>query len=215
MEADLGQDATREAVAMSWLDEQECHRWQRFLPGGPRRRFALSRAALRAILCEQLGCDNERLAFGAAEHGKPFALVDGAPAPISFNISHSGAHGLIAYAPAGRLGVDIEERVSRRDFDLLGEAVFGPAESAELALTTGYAKIHLFFRLWTIKEALMKAHGAGFQLDPSSFETPPAMLRGMDEAVYRLPQMPEVNWRLQDLGNERFAAAIAHEVDGD
>ena len=214
MEIDLGQDAAREARAMSWLDERERRRWSRFLPEGPRRRFALSRAALRAILCERLGCDNERLAFGAAEHGKPFALVDGEPAPVSFNVSHSGAHGLIAYAQAGRLGVDVEERVARRDIDLLGEAVFGPAERAELASTSGYARTHLFFRLWTIKEALMKAHGAGFRLDPSSFETPPAMLRGMNEAMFRLPGLPEVTWRLQDLGNERFAAAIAQEVDG-
>ena len=209
---DLGQDSARESGAFVWLDEGEQGRWQRLLAGGPRRRFTLCRAALRAILCEQLGCENERLAFDISDHGKPFALVDGVPTTISFNVSHSGAYGLIAYAPAGRLGVDIEERTDRRDIDLLSEAVFGPAERVELALTSGYAKTHLFFRLWTIKEALMKAHGAGFQLDPSSFEAPPDILRGMREAVTRLPQLPEVSWRLQDLGNERFAAAIAHEV---
>ncbi len=214
LEIDLGQDEVREADAMSWLDEQERCRWQRFLPGGPRRRFALSRAALRAILCEQLGCENERLAFGEAEHGKPFALVDEAPHEISFNVSHSGSYGLIAYAPAGRVGVDVEERTDRRDIDLLGEAVFGPAERAELAATGGYAKTHLFFRLWTIKEALMKAHGAGFQLDASSFEVPPGMLRGKSKAAFLLPHLPEVTWLVEDLGNERFAAAIALELDG-
>lgn len=209
----MGQDPAFESSAFVRLDEQEQDRWGRLLAGGPRRRFALSRAALRAILCEELACENERLAFDATEHGKPFALVDGEPASISFNLSHSGAHGLIAYAPAGRLGVDIEERTDRRDIDLLGEAVFGPTEQAELASTSGYAKTHLFFRLWTIKEALMKAHGAGFQLDASSFETPLDILRGARKARFRLPQMPEVAWGLKDLGNERFAAAIAHEVE--
>ena len=186
---------------------------RRFVVEGPRRRFTLCRAALRAILCDQLACENEQLAFGASEYGKPFALVDGAPATISFNVSHSGSHGLIAFAPAGRLGVDIEERTDRRDIDLLGEAVFGPAERASLDLTSGHAKTHLFFRLWTIKEALMKAHGAGFRLDASSFEAPPTMLRGMSKAMFRLPQLPDVTWLVEDLGNERFAAAIAHEVD--
>ena len=172
----------------------------------------MSRAALRAILCGRIGCENDRLAFGVTGYGKPFALVDGAPVSISFNVSHSGAHGLIACAPAGRLGVDIEERAERRDFDLIGEAVFGPGERAKLALASGRAKTHLFFRLWTIKEALMKAHGMGFQLGASSFETPPEMLRGMSKAMFRLPQMPDVTWRLEDLGNDRFAAAIAHEA---
>ncbi len=209
----MGQDPACESSAFVWLDEKEQDRWQRLLAGGPRRRFALSRAALRAILCEELACENERLAFDATEHGKPFALVDGEPASISFNLSHSGAYGLIAYAPGGRLGVDIEERTDRQDIAQLGEAVFGPTEQAEFASTSGYAKTRLFFRLWTIKEALMKAHGAGFQLDASSFETPLDMLRGAREARFRLPQLPEVVWRLEDLGNERFAAAIAHEVD--
>ena len=213
MEVDLSHSPARESVAYARLDERERARLRRFVLEGPRRRFTLCRAALRAILCDQLGCENERLAFGASEYGKPFALVGGAPAAISFNVSHSGSHGLIAFAPAGRLGVDIEERTDRRDIDLLGEAVFGPAERAALALTSGHAKTHLFFRLWTIKEALMKAHGAGFRLDASSFETPPAMLRGTRKARFRLPQLPDVAWRLEDLGNERFAAAIAHEVD--
>lgn len=213
IEVDLGQNAARESAAVSWLDEQEQSRRKRLLAGGPRRRFALSRAALRAILCDQLDCENERLAFGATAHGKPFALVDGGPTAISFNVSHSGSRGLIAFAPAGRLGVDIEERTDRCDIDLLSQGVFGPAEQAELASTSGYDKTHLFFRMWTIKEALMKAHGAGFQLDASSFEIPPSMLRGMREAAFRLPQLPEVAWRLADLGNERFAAAIALEVD--
>ena len=214
IEVDLRQKAVRESDAFLWLDEHERSRWRRLLAGGPRRRFALCRAALRAVLCEKLACENERLAFDATGHGKPFALVDGAPASISFNVSHSGAHGLIACAPAGRLGVDIEVRTDRQDIDLLSEAVFGPTEQAELASTGGYAKTHLFFRLWTIKEALMKAHGAGFQLDASSFETPLDMLRGARKSKFRLPQLPGVAWRLEDLGNERFAAAIAHELDG-
>ena len=210
----MGQNSARESGAFVWLDEEEQGRRQRLLVGGPRRRFTLCRAALRAILCDKLGCENERLAFDITEHGKPFALVDGAPNDISFNVSHSGSHGLIAFAPAGRLGVDVEERTDRRDIDMLSEAVFGPAEQAKLASTSGYAKTHLFFRLWTIKEALMKAHGAGFQLDASSFETPLDMLRGMRRSVFRLPQLPDVTWQVEDLGNERFAAAIAHEVDG-
>ena len=40
------------------------------------------------------------------------------------------------------------------------------------------------------------------------------MLRGKSKAAFRLPQLPEVTWLVEDLGNERFAAAIALEVDG-
>ena len=151
------------------LDNSERERWRKFEHAGARRRFVLCRAALRAILCEELRCDNERLTFGELRHGKPFALVDSAPAPISFNVSHGGKHGLIAVAPKGRLGVDVEERTHRRDFDRLIEAAFGPSEQVDLKRERASGGFHLFYKLWTVKEALIKALGTGLSLDPGYF----------------------------------------------
>ena len=211
---DLRENASYESAAIGWLNDHERERSRRFMYDGPRRRFALCRAALRAILCNRLGCENRRLEFETTEHGKPVALVDGMPVSVSFNVSHSGEHGLIAVAPEGRLGVDVEERVAHRNMDLLIDGVFGPSEQAELASTLDRDKLHLFFRLWTVKEAMIKALGTGFALDPSTFEVPREMFSGELKFTMRLPQAPEVNWRVEDLGNERFAAAIAHEVGG-
>ena len=209
---DLTAHARREAAAWAWLDEQEQERWHRYLHVGARRRFALCRAALRVMLCDRLGCGNEQLTFGTSEYGKPFALVQGTPAAISFNVTHSGQHGLIALAPSGRLGVDIEEHATRRDLDRLITTVLGPGEQAELASARGYRKLHQFFRLWTLKEALIKALGLGFSLDPSRFEIPSAMRHGAKTSIFRFPHLPAINWRLENLGTEHFAAAIAHEM---
>ena len=137
---DLTQQAARSAAALAWLDQTERVRWHRYRYARPRREFGLCRAALRATLCSRLGCDNHELAFGTAQHGKPVALVRGRPAPISFNVSHSGSHGLIALAPEGRIGVDVEERRSRPDPDGPIRTVFAPAERAELAAARGTAK---------------------------------------------------------------------------
>ena len=213
LHVDLSESPSHESAALGWLDESERERLRRFFFDGPRRRFALCRAALRATLCDRLGCDNERLNIETTEHGKPFALVDGNRAAISFNVSHSGRHGLIALATGGRLGVDVEERFIHRNMDLLIEGVFGPSEKVELALAHGHERTHLFFRLWTIKESIIKAHGNGFGLDVSGFEVPSDMLRhGARRAALRLPSLPEVTWQVEDLGNERFAAAIAYEL---
>ena len=152
------------------------------------------------------------MAFGLSKYGKPFATVHGEAAPVSFSVSHSGKHGLIAFAPEGRLGVDIEERIARRNLDVLSRAVFGQAEQAELGMTHGSQKIHLFFKIWTIKEALIKAHGMGFLLDASRFEIPLAMRHGTSGSTFQLPQMPAVKWQVENLGTEHFAAAIAHEL---
>ena len=214
---DLAPDADREAEAVRWLDPQEMKRMHRFLIDRPRREFALCRAALRANLCDLLGCTNERLSFGFGEHGKPFALVAGEKAPVSFNLSHSTGHGLIAFASRGRprrrIGVDAEVRRPDRDFDGIGERVFGAEERAALTAARGDDKARLFYRLWTLKEALIKALGTGFSLDPSTFEVPSSMVHGVDTGTFRFPHEPADAWHVACLGDARFAAAIACEVD--
>lgn len=198
---------------MAWLDAQEQSRWRRYQYDGPRRQFALCRAALRTVLCRQLGCRNEQLAFGLSQYGKPFATVHGEPAPVSFNVSHSGAHGLIALVGRGRVGVDVEERVARHDPDGPIRDVFSPAEQKELAAACGAHKVDLFFTMWTMKEALIKALGVGLSLDTSGFEIPPEMRRGARTGVFRFPHDPAVGWRLDNLGTPFYAAAVAVELD--
>ena len=208
---DLAPRASREASAFSWLDESERVRWRRFQYPGPRRRFALCRGALRSLLCSYLRCTNEQLAFGSTHYGKPFAMVSGEKAPVTFNVSHSGRHGLIAYAPKGRLGVDVEEQLARRDIELLIGEVCGPTEQADLALMHGCDKTRLLYKLWTIKEALIKAVGLGLACDVSQFEVPRA-LRSGTAADFVFPQIPTERWRVQYLGNREFAGAIAYEA---
>ena len=209
---DLAPDEQREARAFTLLDEEERVRSRRFLAVRARRQFVLCRAALRVTLSERLGCSSGRLTFGYRECGKPFALVDGQRVAIGFNVSHSGEHGLIAITENEWLGVDVEERVPGRDFEGIGTLVYGPAERQSLAGASSGHKMHLLFRLWSLKEALIKALGVGFSLNPSRFEVPPAMLQGDRSGMFRFPHAPSDEWRLLDLGESRFAAALAYRV---
>lgn len=209
---DLAPGAMREAAALECLDDAESGRSRRFLAEPARRRYVLCRAALRALLCERLGCGNDALSFSASRLGKPRALVDGKAADIGFNLSHSGGHGLIALADTGRVGVDVEERIVRHDIEGVLKAVFAPAEQHALESARGEARVRLFFRLWTLKEAVIKALGTGFTLETSDFQVPAAMLAGARAGDFRFPHLPEVTWRLQTLGNAQFEAATAREL---
>ncbi len=210
---DLLPNAGHEADALAWLNEEERLRWQGFRNPAPQRRFALCRAALRDVLCHYIKCSNEQLAFVTAKHGKPFAAVGGRPVGTSFNVSHSGQHGLVAVAPNGGLGVDIEERSPRRHLQGLIEAVFSPAEQAGFERLGESEKLLLFFRLWTLKEALVKAHGKGLSMDVSQLEIPLAMRRGEKSSTCRFPQIPGTTWHLEEISTDDFAAAVAIEVD--
>ena len=209
---DLTPDGAREAEAYARLDESERERCRRFQHPGPQRRFALCRAALRAILSRRLGCGDERLAFGAAPYTKPYAVLEGQPAPIAFNVSHSGDHGLIAVASKGRLGVDVEERVTRHDLDGPIAGVLGPDERARLAAADGDEKLRLFFYFWTLKEALLKAIGTGHGIEMSRFQVPKNMRSGETTGIFRFPHLPTATWRLESLDTKDFAAALAYDV---
>jgi 4'-phosphopantetheinyl transferase len=77
---------------------------------------------------------------------------------LDFNISHSGNLVVIAFSD-GRVGLDIEELsiLPFEDFD----RVFDSIEWKYIGRNPDF-----FFQFWTIKEAVMKADGRGFGLDP-------------------------------------------------
>lgn len=89
------------------------------------------------------------------EFGKPFLNND-----IDFNISHSGNFVICAIAKKAKLGIDIEviTPIDFKDYKYIMKA-------------EEWQKIHLsedplksFFRLWTIKESLIKAVGNGLSI---------------------------------------------------
>lgn len=211
----LSAETPWENDAAAWLDEQEWERYRRYEHEGVRRRFLLTRAALRAILCEELECENEQLHFEKSRYGKPHVLVNERPVTASFNVSHSGNHGLIAYSPEGLLGVDVEVRDAKRDLSLLVDTVLNASEKTALALAQGSERTHLFFKLWTLKEAILKASGEGLALDATSIKIPAAMLHGADSGTLCLSRPSRIALRIQDLGNQDFAAALAYTINAE
>ena len=212
LHVDLRPDPSREEKAFAVLDPPERARWDRFVVRDARRQFALCRAALRISLSDRLECSNRELSFGYLEHGKPFAKVNGAPSEVSFNVSHSGRHGLIGFASRNGLGVDLEMRTPGRDFDGIGQLVYGPRELLALSSSRGRAKMDLFYRFWSLKEALIKALGTGFSLNPSQFEVPRPIIEGERSGEFRFPHLQSDPFWLQDLGGPRFAAACAYRL---
>ncbi|MEI6411724.1 MAG: 4'-phosphopantetheinyl transferase superfamily protein [Bacteroidota bacterium] len=86
------------------------------------------------------------------------------PGNIDFNIAHTDGFVLCALQKNGRIGIDAEaiKPVFIPDY----KAVFTKTEYVKLL--TAPNETLLFFELWTKKEAVMKADGKGFYLDPKS-----------------------------------------------
>jgi len=197
------------ARARLLLDPVEVGRADRLLRPAYGAAFTLARSALRRVLGAAVGASPASLAFVYGAHGKP-ALRD-AP-DLHFNLTHANDVGMIAIA-ATPVGIDIE--ALHRDVDVLRLArrCFRPDEQrAWLGCLVdeveadggddgppqlGAAARALFFRIWTRKEAYMKATGLGFRKAPDRFSVAvrgaPALLA--DEET---PDAPRA-WLIRDV----------------
>lgn len=159
--------------ALRHLDEAEREHAQRFRRLEDRVRFVLARAALRELLAERLGAPPRALRFGASAHGRPvLAAPAGAPA-FAFNVSHSGAHALLALSSAREVGIDVELLTQGADWCALSAVACTQAERATLACLPDASRARAFVRIWTAKEAVLKAVGVGIAEDLQSFSIDP------------------------------------------
>lgn len=143
---------------------------------------------------------------------KPIAFVNGAQTRGDFSVSHSFENGLIAFSSAARIGADVEDRKMRHDMDGPIREVFSPREQRALDRVCAAQKCGMFFRLWTHKEAIIKATGEGFRADTSLFSLPDELVKGGRRSEFVYPLETGQKWVLVNLENDSFAAAIAKEV---
>lgn len=126
---------------------------------GARAVAAAARAALEELLGAYAGSPQPpRIARRA--HGKPYAPEW---PDIEFNLSHAGPHVLIAFARGQALGVDLERRDRRLSLEDIARRFFAPAEARALERLDPALRPAAFLHLWTHKEAVLKALGAGLQ----------------------------------------------------
>jgi len=193
-----------------FLSVEEQNRADRYLFPRDASRFKLCRAMLRLGLAWYLESAPRKIALNANHYGKPCLATRSA---LHFNVSHSGGLGAIAFTTAGEVGIDVE--AIQRDVEALeiATANFTSNEAAMVAAAdTRQEQARIFLRLWTRKEAVLKAAGCGL-IDG---------LEGFDVSHESLDQVrlcgatgdgAESCWRIQDLETiDGFAGAVAAPV---
>jgi 4'-phosphopantetheinyl transferase len=145
------------------LSAHELARAKRFYFEQDRRRFIVGRSQLRSILGHYLGCEPDYIEFCYGPNGKP-ALASQSNAHrniLHFNLSHSQGLALCALAWNWELGVDLEYIRPLSTVEQLARRFFSPEEHAFIQALPPDEQPRAFFRLWTCKEAYLKAIGKG------------------------------------------------------
>jgi 4'-phosphopantetheinyl transferase len=181
------------------LSAEETARGQRLLFEKDRQAFFIRRAFLRTLLSSGTGVDPVAWQFALNPYGKPGIAAPKEFSALHFNLSHRQGVCICGLAWGHDLGVDVED--TRQEVDAaVEEVVFSASERAFLARQHPAQRKEAFFRLWTLKEAYIKAHGEGmslpltdisisFDLDP----TPCLVLAGAlsgDARPWNLVQFP-------------------------
>lgn len=190
------------------LNADERARAARFRFRHLRQSFVTIRGALRILLGRYLRIDPATVRFQYGALGKPHLP---SPAPIHFNLSHSGAVAVLAFSRNCEVGVDVERIRALPDMQLIAERLFCLEEAARFMALPAEQREHAFFLCWTRKEAYVKAAGGGLSVPLDSFEV--TLQPGEPAAMLRLGAAPpaEKAWALHNLTlAPDYAAALAY-----
>lgn len=151
---------------IKFLSEDELLRANRYRFEVHRNRFIASRSRLRQILSWYVDITPENLTFAYKEHKKP--ILSEPTSHLSFNISHSEDIALLAVTLNHAIGIDIEKNQSTYN-EAVAKRYFSSIEYAELMQLEETKRAAAFYRLWSRKEAIVKATGKGLSIPLSSF----------------------------------------------
>lgn len=199
--------------SLALLDAAEQDRLSRMPPGRHRQLFLESHVFLRKTLGQALGCAPADVVYAVDPDGKPH-LARSHGQEVQFNLSHTGGMIAVALGKVAAVGVDVENRCRRANHRALAKRFFASQEADVVEQVAEEERAPLFSRIWTLKEAFVKAEGRGLRIPLSrfSFEFQGPMLRfACDQGV--AGPVPE-KWHFAQLQIGGYVTALACPHEG-
>lgn len=141
------------------LSADERKRADKFQAARDRTRFIVTRGTLRTILASYVEKAPAELKFDYGVNGKPKLAMGTEHGPLYFNLAHSENLLVIAMTHCSPLGIDVEQIRPIPDVMKVAEQFFSQSESIWLRTLPEGEQLEAFYKLWTCKEACLKATG--------------------------------------------------------
>ena len=140
-----------------YLSAAECERLGSYRSRAAAERYVVTRSLVRTVLGAHTGVAPKALRVHLSPTGKPEA------AGVHFNVTHSGEIILLALCDDRPVGVDVERRREVVRVRALIDRWLTDDERAELQVLRrrGLGDSDAFLRVWSLKEARLKALGVG------------------------------------------------------
>lgn len=216
LDGELG--AGLEEAYLRLLDGGERERRGRFRFEKHRRQYLVSHALVRETLSRYASVAPEDWRFTTNEHGRPEVANPGL-SWLRFNLTHTDGLAACAVAREVDLGVDVEDLGRRGQTLEIAESFFAASEVEGLRALPAERQRLRFFELWTLKEAYIKARGAGLSLPLRKFAFTLAL--GAPPSIETEPELrdePELwrfaSWRISERHQGAVAAKLGASAPG-
>ncbi|MGD1917469.1 MAG: 4'-phosphopantetheinyl transferase family protein [Pleurocapsa sp.] len=154
----------------AFLSTDEIARANKFRFPQHKRRFIAARSILRQLLSNYLNISPNNIKFDYGDRGKPKIIESNTANSLQFNISHSQEYALFGFTTSNLIGVDLEYLREMPDAVKIAQRFFSPREFDLIKNLTPQQQSQVFFKLWTAKEAYLKAIGIGLSGSLSSVD---------------------------------------------
>lgn len=191
------------------LESAEQARADRFRDAADRETWTAAHALKRALLASATAVPAAAWRFVAGVHGKPAIDPQLNHPRLRFNLSHTRGLVVCALGLDFDMGVDVESFAEDRAVLEIAESCFAPAELALLRGSEPARQSETFTRLWTLKEAYIKATGRGLNcpLDGFAFALAPIGIRFHSDVADDPNDWQFAQWRLT---SDRVIALARH-----
>lgn len=200
------------------LSDDELARADRYALPEVADHFVVGRATLRVILAQRLEVEPRQISFRYGVHGRPELGEPWNSSGVFFNLTHSHGLALLGMTQDVELGIDLERVRSSVATESVARRYFAPAEVEALLALTEADRVGAFFRIWTRKEAYLKAVGSGITGILQSFEVSLTPGRGARLLRHYRDPFEAARWSLYDLADPRaqpeYEASLILESKG-
>jgi 4'-phosphopantetheinyl transferase len=198
------------AASEALLAPEERERLRGFRFDQHRHEYLVTRALCRTVLSTYVGLSPRELRFRRNAYGRPQLDLAG---DLQFNLSNTVAMVVCAVDRGRQIGVDVEP-LSRADEILeIAASVYTPSERERLDRLEHDSRREDAVRLWTLKEAYMKARGMGMAIAPESIQIQIESPRCRLDCVAANDDDPE-RWELSTRQIEDHVVGTCIERDG-
>ncbi|MCB1090676.1 MAG: 4'-phosphopantetheinyl transferase superfamily protein [Verrucomicrobiae bacterium] len=134
---------------------------------------------MRRLLSAFTGREPEAVVIEAEANGKP--RLPGHSGSLRFNLAHSEDRALYAFTREADIGIDFEDLGHESRITDLVRSICAASEISRIERLEESRKSRALIRLWTAKEAFLKATGTGLQVAPDRLEISAEILGGSKE----------------------------------